>query len=160
MATTTENCNITFWKYEMENNKECHSRLYVVCKKALNDEPLDIGHSMLSVGHSVAIAFNEWLGTPDFETWRMSSFRKVVCQAEEKVLLDVVITSTLKNLVRNKTLKNILLLAKKFGREGTWSRKDMASVFQVSDARETVIIRILLKNNLITKITRGNYKFK
>lgn len=81
-------------------------------------------------------------------------------QAEEKVLLDVEIISTLKNLVRNKTLKNILLLAKKFGREGIWSRKDMASVFQVSDARETVIIRILLKNNLITKITRGNYKFK
>ena len=69
----------------MGNYKEYHSRLYVVCKKALNGEPLDIGHSMLSVGHSVAIAFNEWLGTPGFETWRKSSFRKVVCQAEENV---------------------------------------------------------------------------
>lgn len=61
----------------------CQSRLYVVCKKTLNSEPIDIGHSMLSVGHSVAIAFNEWEGDYAFERWRHESFRKIVCQASE-----------------------------------------------------------------------------
>jgi len=73
---------------EMNCKKECElcrSRLYVVCKQTLNEQAIDIGHSMLSVGHSVAIAFNEWLGRPEFEKWRRNSFRKVVCQADEKV---------------------------------------------------------------------------
>ena len=62
----------------------CNSRLYIVCKKTLNSEPIDIGHSMLSVGHSVAIAFNKWDKEYAFSRWRYDSFRKIVCQASEK----------------------------------------------------------------------------
>ena len=63
---------------------KCNSRLYIVCKKTLNSEPIDIGHSMLSVGHSVAIAFNKWDKEYAFSRWRRDSFRKIVCQASEK----------------------------------------------------------------------------
>lgn len=69
-------------KFRLE--PECNSRLYIVCKKTLNSEPIDIGHSMLSVGHSVAIAFNKWDKEYAFSRWRYDSFRKIVCQASEK----------------------------------------------------------------------------
>ena len=38
------------------------SKMYIVCKTSINGQPIDIGHSMLSVGHSVGIAFNAWSG--------------------------------------------------------------------------------------------------
>ena len=69
-------------KFRLEPS--CRSRLYIVCKKTLNSEPIDIAHSMLSVGHSVAIAFNKWDKEYAFSRWRYDSFRKIVCQASEK----------------------------------------------------------------------------
>lgn len=72
------------------------ARLFILCKETLNGEPIDIGHSMLSVGHSVAIAFNAWDGTREFTdatdkfnvesftAWRTHSFRKIVCKVTEK----------------------------------------------------------------------------
>lgn len=83
------------------------SKMYIVCKTSINGQPIDIGHSMLSVGHSVGRAFNAWSGEAQqyyenlldtvptidieqdhliqlFEIWRYASFRKVICQATEQ----------------------------------------------------------------------------
>ncbi len=62
---------------------KCRSRLFVICKKTLKSVPIEMGFTVLSVAHSVAIAFNEWDGKYAFERWRRESFRKIICQTSE-----------------------------------------------------------------------------
>ncbi len=62
---------------------KCRSRLFVICKKTLNSVPVEMGFTVISVAHSVAIAFNEWDGEYAFERWRRESFRKIICQTSE-----------------------------------------------------------------------------
>lgn len=61
--------------------------------------------------------------------------------------------------VRRKTVRKTIALYDKYGANNIWSRADIAQEFNVSGARATVVINILLAKALITKVARGKYKF-
>lgn len=54
-------------------------KMYILVK---DDVPL--GLAMTAVAHAVAAACLEWAGDAQFEEWRHTSFKKVVCRVNQK----------------------------------------------------------------------------